>query len=165
MINYWWPFEPRDKKGRFTTIHKKNPLQNLFSEVLKRQNPLYLKENIKGGKYGDLRKITKGDSALEIHHMPANSISPLSRWNGPCIIMFKEDHKLTSSYKNSKHAQNYRNLQHKLINQGKFLEAELMDINEIRQKFQSKYNKAINEKLDYEEKLKKEGKLSCTNLK
>ena len=43
--------------------------------------------------------------------------------------------------------------------QGQFLEAEWMDINEIRELFDTKYDKAINEKLTYEQRLESEGKI------
>ena len=57
-----------------------------------------IKKTPRGGSYGFLRKFTAGKKKYEIHHMPAASSSPLTRWKGPCIIMSKKDHKNTSSY-------------------------------------------------------------------
>jgi hypothetical protein len=87
--------------------------------------------------------------------MPSASASPLSRWKGPCIIMTKEDHEQTSSYKRTKAAKKYRRWQAKLISEGKFLSAEYMDIKNIQRKFGDKYDKSILEKLDYEAELVK----------
>lgn len=50
-------------------------------------------------------------------------------------------------------------MQAKLISEGKFLEAEYMDIKNIRRKFGRKYDSAINKKLDYEEELEKKGRI------
>ena len=89
--------------------------------------------------------------------MPAASSSPLTKWFGPCIIMSKEDHKKTSSYGNSKKAVRYRQWQARLIANGRFLEAERMDIKNIRRKFCNRYYKSIIEKLNYEKRLIQEG--------
>jgi len=89
--------------------------------------------------------------------MPADSISSLTKWKGPCIIMGKEDHKLTSSYGRSVRAQRYRRWQAKLIAEGRFFDAELMDIKNITRKFGDRYQKAIDEKIVYEAELERRG--------
>ena len=71
--------------------------------------------------------------------------------------MNKEDHRLTASYGNSKEAREYRDIQKKLIQEGKFREALQMDIDDIREKFGDKYDDAIEEMLNYVDILEKEG--------
>ena len=71
--------------------------------------------------------------------------------------MSKQDHKDTSSYGKLDKAVRYRKWQAKLISEGRFMDAELMDITSIRRKFGDRYDKSIMEKLDYEEELKKAG--------
>lgn len=63
------------------------------------------------------------------------------------------DHKKTASYGSSTSAKEYRAKQAKLIKEGKFKQAQDMDINDIRNKFGSKYNGAINEAISYTQKL------------
>ncbi|OOF49242.1 hypothetical protein BKK52_04180 [Rodentibacter trehalosifermentans] len=69
------------------------------------------------------------------------------------IKMDPADHKLTASYGRSKEAQIYRDKQKELLEQGKIDEAINMDIMDIRQKFGSKYDSAIEEMLEYSKKL------------
>lgn len=112
-----------------------------------------------GGSYGELYKPGEGGK-VEVHHMPADSISPLERKNGPSIKMDKEDHKLTASYGSSRDAKEYRAEQKELIDNGKFLEALQMDIDDIHSKFGDKYDDAISELKDYTDKLISEGKIN-----
>jgi hypothetical protein len=98
-----------------------------------------------GGAYNEIR----GLSGYEAHHIPANSISPIARGEGPAIAMEQADHQATASWGNSKEAQAYRQQQADLIAQGKFSEAQQMDINDIQQKFGNKYDDAIQQMLDY----------------
>lgn len=111
-----------------------------------------------GGSYKEVFKPGEGDTK-EVHHMPADSESPLERDDGPAIKMDKEDHRLTASCGNSLEAREYRAKQKELIDSGKFREAVQMDINDIRDKFGDKYDKAIGEMLDYVDKLEKEGRI------
>jgi hypothetical protein len=60
-------------------------------------------KNYIGGPYWKVRK-TLG----EAHHIPADSISPISKSRGPAIQMEPDDHHNTSSYGSSKDAQRYR---------------------------------------------------------
>ncbi len=65
--------------------------------------------------------------------------------------MLKEDHKKTASYGSGLAAIKYRENQRALVNAGKFDEAMQMDVDDIRSKFGSKYNKAIDEMIEYAE--------------
>lgn len=106
----------------------------------------------KGGSYGDLKKAGHGwnhEPPQEIHHMPADEASPLDRNDGPAIAMEYEDHRQTASCGNSREAQEYRAKQKELIAEGKFAEAMQMDIDDIRDKFGSKYDDAIAEMKEY----------------
>ena len=156
MSDNHWETQPRKKNGEFTFRNRKS---RIFAEVFSKALEVIETKSLKGGSYGELRKITAGSSVFEIHHMPADSVSPLSHWKGTCIIMYKKDHVKTSSYGNKKKASVYRQKQRELIKKGQFLEAEWMDINEIRELFGTKYDKAINEKLTYEQRLESEGKI------
>ena len=111
---------------------------NSFAEADK---PLIEK---KGGAYKDLPS-----NGGENHHMPADSVSPFNRGDGPAINMEKADHRQTESCGNSKEAQEYRSKQKQLIEQDKFNQAQQMDIDDIRLKFPHKYEGAINEMLQY----------------
>jgi filamentous hemagglutinin len=57
--------------------------------------------------------------------------------------MDKADHRLTASWGSSGEAKAYREKQKALILQGKFHDAMLMDIYDIRSKFGDKYDFAI----------------------
>lgn len=104
---------------------------------------------IVGGSYGQLRK--NAVSGTQVHHMPADSISPIPRNEGPAIRMDAADHMRTASYGSSSAAIQYRAQQQNLINQGRMREAIQMDIDDIHSKFGSKYDDAINEMLHYYE--------------
>ena len=92
----------------------------------------------------------------EVHHMPANSISPYSTGKGPGIRMEKGDHMETASWGSSKAAVEYREKQRQLIDEGKFKEAQQMDIEDVREKFGDKYDKAIEEMQAYTDELLEE---------
>lgn len=159
MSQNHWETQPRKSNGEFTYRVGRGFTQRAIDQALAKVKDDEIRKTTRGGSYGELRKITSGNNNYEIHHMPAASASPLSRWKGPCIIMHKNDHSKTSSYRNSKKSRAYREEQKRLIQKGYFLEAELMDINEIREFFGTRYDNAINEKLSYEEKLENEGKI------
>lgn len=112
----------------------------------------------KGGSYDEVFKEGEGER-YEVHHMPSDSASNIERNDGPAIKMEKEDHRQTASCGSSKEAREYRVAQKELIDQGKFREALQMDIDDIYEKFGSKYNDAISEMLDYIDKLEAEGKI------
>ena len=112
----------------------------------------------KGGSYKDVKKETDSETK-EVHHMPADSSTELSRDDGPAIKMDKEDHRQTASCGNSKEAKEYREKQKELIDQGKFREAFQMDVDDIHEKFGDKYDDAIAEASEYVDKLEQEGKI------
>ncbi|MEZ5622660.1 MAG: DUF4150 domain-containing protein [Burkholderiaceae bacterium] len=99
-----------------------------------------------GGAYSTVRASREGG---EVHHSPANSVSPLSRNRGPAIWMTKRDHRRTASCGSSRAARRYRAKQKSLIKQGKFREAMARDIRDIRKKFGKKYDKCIRLMLAY----------------
>jgi hypothetical protein len=106
-----------------------------------------------GGTYGELKgqwggNLENGDPPQEIHHMPANSVNGLETADGPAIVMEKGDHQETASWGNSREAREYRARQAELVKQGKFEEAMQMDIDDIHDKFGSKYDDAIAQMTD-----------------
>ena len=109
-----------------------------------------------GGSYGELKKEGWGwnsEPPKEIHHMPSNESSFLETNDGPAIVMDYEDHRKTASCGRSRDAQEYRAKQKELIDQGKFREAMQMDIDDIHEKFGTKYDEGINQMLDYYKEL------------
>ena len=85
--------------------------------------------------------------------MPAASASPLSKGEGPAISMSKADHAETASFGSSAEAKTYRAEQANLIKNGKFTEAQNMDVKDVQSKFGSKYDQAIRQLRDYTKKL------------
>ena len=157
MSHNHWETQPRKSNGEFTYRHHSNFMKNIIEQTNKKCKAGVDELISRGGSYGNLRTITAGKSSFEIHHIPAASVSALTKWKGPCIIMLKQDHKRTGSYGNTAKAARYRRWQAKLISEGKFLEAQKMDITNISRQFGNKYNNAIREKLDYEFQLIKDG--------
>ena len=112
-----------------------------------------------GGSYAEVKENSDG-STHEVHHMPADSASELPRGDGPAIKMEKEDHRETASWGLSKEAQEYRQKQKELIEQGKFSEAFEMDVADIKEKFpDGRYDEAIAEAREYVKKLEEEGRV------
>lgn len=103
-----------------------------------------------GGSYKDVPA-----NGGQVHHMPADSVSPFSKNKGPGIRMETQDHMDTASWGRSKSAQAYREKQKELIDKGLFREAQQMDINDVRTKFGNKYDESIQEMLKYTEELLK----------
>ncbi len=101
-----------------------------------------------GGRWYDVP--TQGG---EVNHMPADAANPhLSFGKGPSIRMDILDHYRTNSWGSSKAAQAWRARQASLISQGKFLDALAMDIVDVRGKTGAKYEKGIQQMLDYVER-------------
>jgi len=117
------------------------------------------KKDYRGGSYGELKEAGYGWPDHEVHHMPADSASELPRDDGPAIVMDYEDHRQTASCGLSKEAAEYRQAQRDLIAEGKFMEAQQMDIDDIHEKFGDKYDKAIAEAQEHAKKLKEEGRV------
>jgi hypothetical protein len=123
-----------------------------------------------GGAYGAVRgNVVKG----QVHHMPAKSVSPISRNYtfenrfddpGPGIWMRVEDHKLTGSFGSRNLAVEYRARQAALINQGRFREAFQMDIDNIRSLFpDGRYEPGIRQAMEQVNVLERSGRLSKHN--
>ncbi len=91
----------------------------------------------------------------QVHHMPADSVSPYSKNAGPGIRMDTPDHMKTASWGRSKSAQEYRAVQKELIDKGLFREAQQMDIDNVRTLFGNKYDDAIQQMLEYTNELLK----------
>jgi len=63
--------------------------------------------------------------------------------------METQDHMKTKSWGSSKKAVQYRQIQKGLIEKGEFIKAQQMDIDDIRTKFDTKYDDAIQQMLEY----------------
>jgi hypothetical protein len=118
--------------------------------------------NAVGGAYKDVATVKNG-VAGEVHHMPSNISSPLSKDHGPAIWMEKADHMRTASW--GRGGANYQAQQRALIEQGRFREAVEMDVRDIRNLFGDKYDQGINEMLKYVDELEKSGKTAVAAQK
>lgn len=98
-----------------------------------------------GGAYKNVR----GLPGYAAHHMPADSVSPLSRGEGPSFALTKEDHQLTASWGNSRQAHAARQAQADLIAKGDFRGAQQMDVKDVQRRFGAKYDEAIRQMLVY----------------
>lgn len=109
------------------------------------------------GEEGGAHGFMKGPSGdgKDSHHMPAASASPLPRDAGPAIKMDPADHKRTASHGSGAAAKKYQATQRKLIAQGKFRQAFMMDVADVKAKFGNKYNKGLAEAIAYMECLKR----------
>jgi hypothetical protein len=101
---------------------------------------------ILGGNYRDVRAANVGG---DIHHMPADSVSPLTRQEGPGIWMETPDHVRTASFGGSAEARAYRLDQQRLIQQGQFMDAIQMDVDNVRALRGDKYDENIRQMLEW----------------
>ena len=100
-----------------------------------------------GGKYSDL---PREQNVTERHETPCyTSTGDKNRGRGPAICMDAADHKKTASFGNSIEARAYQNRQAELIKHGDYHDAIQMDIDDIRSKFGTKYDQAIDEMISY----------------
>lgn len=99
----------------------------------------------RGGSYGSVR----GAPGLVAHHLLAASESPIPYGKGPAIQMEPVDHRITASWGWTKDSIPWRQQQGALIKAGRMRDALVMAINDIRSKFGSKYNSAIQEAIQY----------------
>ncbi len=107
-------------------------------------------EEFRGGAYGQLPCIP----GWHRHHMPADSVNGIpSTYAGPAIQMEMQDHRLTSSFGNSSAAQEYRKEIDKLISQDKQREAMAKEIWDVKASSGSKYNKPMQDMLEYAKKI------------
>ncbi|MBO4275627.1 Hint domain-containing protein, partial [Microbispora triticiradicis] len=98
-----------------------------------------------GGWYGSLQPAGDGK---EINHIPPHSVSPFSHHMGPAIRMDKADHRAVNSTGSSNAAKRWRQAQKDLIDSGDILGAMQMDVDDIRSRYGSKYDDAIQEMYD-----------------
>ena len=106
------------------------------------------------GAYKDVRAAGR-----EAHHMPAKSVSHLGEREGPAISMTPEDHRLTASWGNSKAAQDYRKEQQRLVDEGRFREAQQQDIDDMRKIASDKYDREISQMIAYTDELERKGRI------
>lgn len=105
----------------------------------------------RGGPHRRVRAQHRGGGG-EVHHMPSKEAltgSPLSAGQGPSILMDWQDHRRTKSHGRKREANAYRAKQKRLIEQGRFNDAQQMDIDDVRKKFGSKYDNEIEQMLEY----------------
>jgi filamentous hemagglutinin len=107
---------------------------------------------VKGGPHKETTKPV--NDGLDSHHCPAKDCykgNLLSSKDGPAIKIDPADHRKTASYGSSPEAKAYRQKQKELVDQGKFKEAQQMDVDDIRSKFGNKYDDAIKQMTEYTE--------------
>jgi RHS repeat-associated protein len=100
----------------------------------------------KGGSYETVRLMHTGG---DVHHTPATSVSSLSREAGPSYHMATRDHAQTASFGGTKAARAYRDQQRKLVNDGKWMDAIQMDIDDTRRLFGKTYDAGIDQMVEY----------------
>ena len=132
--------------------------KKIWDNVFGGMNKEIIEESKDGGSYKEVKANSDG-STEEVHHMPSDSVSPVDRMDGPAIKMDKEDHRQTASYGSSVEAKEYRDTKKEKIKNGDFRGAIQMDIDDIKDKFGNKYDKAIEQMLQYVDKLESEGKI------
>jgi len=117
----------------------------------------------RGGAHSKTSK--PANDGKDSHHMPADDVSPLKRNDGPAIQMHPDDHSMTSSNGNKgARGTRYRAAIEQLLNSGKWREAMLKEIQDIRRISREigeprKYNEAMLEMLEYFKCLEKHGLL------
>jgi RHS repeat-associated protein len=99
----------------------------------------------RGGAYSSL----PGGPNIHRHHIPATSVSGLSRPKGPAIEMVNVEHMMTKSFGPGLEAQTYRLEIERLIEAGQMRTAVAIEIKDVREIAGTKYNEAIREMLDY----------------
>jgi hypothetical protein len=113
-----------------------------------------------GGSYGSIPSAMNGhrhhcfadwvytQTTVNKYDMYHNIIGTVSAsYSAPVILMTPEDHQATASYGSAGAA--YRNTQLGLVQQGLYLQAMQMDIDDIHSKFGSRYDGAISEMWGY----------------
>jgi hypothetical protein len=117
-------------------------LVQFANQNLKLSPGIRIQEAKLGGTYRQVRDNTVGG---QVHHMPADSVSPLSTDMGPAIWMEIPHHRGTASHDATGRtkATAYRNFQKKLIQSGQFDRALKIDINDVNSKFPGLYDISI----------------------
>jgi hypothetical protein len=109
------------------------------------QSPnLQITEGKWGGTYGQVRADTVGG---EVHHMPADSATDISKAKGPAIWMYGHHHAKTKSNGGVVGSRSYRDRQKDLINQGKLDQAMIEDIQNVMNIAPGLYNVPIQQML------------------
>ncbi|SDQ01467.1 RHS repeat-associated core domain-containing protein [Mucilaginibacter sp. OK268] len=108
-------------------------------------------ETPQGGAYKDLSVGTDEQR----HHLVADAVSPVSKKAGPSIVMKTVDHRQTGSWGNSKESQAFQARQFELLAKGDFEGAMNLGINDVRAKFGTQYDPAIQQAQAYTDKLNK----------
>jgi len=101
---------------------------------------------VNGGSYSEVRRTTSGG---EVHHMPANSVSPVTRGQGPAIAMDTADHYKTASRGSGRDAKAHRAAQADFIANNQYGKAMAMDIADIKRQFGNKYDDAMKKAIDH----------------
>ena len=151
--------ELRRQKAQADFVKKNNWMGNWDSSDEAGKNPEGT--DAKDVKEGGSHKQMAGDKNddLDSHHIPSSDSlkeSGLTRNEGPAIKMDPLDHQQTASWGRSADAQAYRAKQAELIGQGKFEEAQNLDIEDVRSKFGEKYDVGIQQARDYTRTIPKE---------
>ena len=143
-------------KGLFDGLFKENHIQEEVKPITEMPQ---IESEHGGGSYKAVKEYVKreGLEDQEAHHMPADSSSELKTDDGPCIAMSKEDHMKTASWGHSKEARAYCEAQKNFIQEGKFMDAFQMDVDDIHSKFGDRYDAQIAEAKAYIESLQKAG--------
>lgn len=136
----------------------KDTIKLKVSNIDKKIGTESIEKDKEGGSFREVKKNSNGQIE-EVHHMPADSVSPIERSLGPAIKMDKEDHRQTASCGSSIEAREYQAAQREKIEKGDFRGAVQMDIDDIKEKFGNKYDKAIEQLLQYVDKLEEEGRI------
>ena len=106
----------------------------------------------RGGKVvqlGGAYKVVRRLKDYHAHHMPAKWAGPLSRGDGPSIAMLPEDHVMTKSYGGGDAAKAFRQKQKDLADEGDFKGAQQLEIDDIREKFGTRYDGSIDQVLKH----------------
>lgn len=91
MSQNHWETQPRKENGEFTFRYEFWKQQ--LKALAKMDDNPEVSKKYDGGSYYELRKKYAGNQNVEVHHMPADSVSYLPTGKGPCIAIEKLDHK------------------------------------------------------------------------
>ena len=142
----------------FVTLYTKSgrPYPHFFDDLNEKERAKLDEKPVTGGSY-DYVKYCADSSVYDVHHIisvEAIKATGFLNFNkAPCIRILRLDHKLTGSYGRYAVSCNYRKKQIELIKQGKIRELIQDEINFIRSRFGSKYDKELEEMLKYVKKL------------
>lgn len=87
--------------------------------------------------------------SIERHHIPADSVTTVSRDRGLAIQMEKTDHAQTSSFRNSSSARAYRQAIKEKVDAGDLRGAIAQECWDVKRVGGTKYNDALAEMLEY----------------